>query len=150
MDTDHGEPLPAPAGPFGELSLTNVAETVGLGVSSLSNIETGQRNASLPVVLRLCRALYLRVEEVLDPRPETLGWRGPALSSNEWAAGELSLQLLTNSEESRVALISATLPFGHQCHLHGAPAGVLTVIQKSGCSLIRSSKLRKFFGPATH
>lgn len=128
------------------LSLTSAAEAAGLAVSSLSNIESG-KNASLPVVVRLCRALSLRVEEVVDPNQETMGWKGPAMSSVDRQAQELSVQLLTNPKESAVGVVSATLPSGHGCHLEGTPAGVLTIIQKSGCSIIRSQQTEEVLNP---
>lgn len=122
------------------LSLNNVAESVGLDVGYLSYIETGQRNASLQVVVHLCRVLVLPVEEVFSTNPETLGWKGPGVGSVEADVQGLSLQLLTDPKESRLAIVSATLPFGQPCHLDGLQGGVLTAVQGVGCSILRSEK----------
>ena len=121
------------------LSARCVADAVGLAVSSLSNIEAGQRSPSLHVLVRLSKELSLPVAEILDGAPEKLGRKIHARLFSADDQPGLQLQRLTDPKEPRVAIIDSSLAFGPPCHIDGL-VGVLTAIQKSGISILRCNE----------
>jgi transcriptional regulator with XRE-family HTH domain len=54
-----------------DTTLTQLAETTGISISTLSRLESGQRRATLELLLPLTRALQVPLDSLLDEPPST-------------------------------------------------------------------------------
>lgn len=61
------------------MSQSQLAETVGISVTHLSHIETGNTKLSLPVLVALARALEVRTDDLLFAKPSD-----KELTKKEW------------------------------------------------------------------
>ncbi|WP_369140997.1 helix-turn-helix domain-containing protein [Modestobacter versicolor] len=54
-----------------DTTLTQLSETTGISISTLSRLESGQRKATLELLLPLTRALQVPLDQLLDEPPST-------------------------------------------------------------------------------
>lgn len=82
-----------------ELSQEQLAEAVGISVTHMSHIETGNTKLSLPVLVELARALDVQTDALLYDKPESL--RGST-------TGEI-LRLLENCTPQELLILEDVL-----------------------------------------
>ena len=117
-----------------DTTLTQLSETTGISVSTLSRLESGQRRATLELLLPLTRALQVPLDQLLDDPPSRdPGQPGgdlramadlgpPALSPGaEWGAEKVKEAIPGLIKEHYVSLRPETLRVGgHPSSLRGS------------------------------
>lgn len=94
------------------LTQARLAEKAGIPRATLSLLESGAANPTLSVVLRVCAALGVRLEELLEPPPsETVVYRAAELPQKR-RGRSLVRKLLPRSLEG-VELEEIVVPSGH-------------------------------------
>ncbi len=93
------------------LTQARLAEKAGIPRPTLSLLESGDANPTLAVVLRVCRALGVRLEELLDPPPsDTTVYRGVELPEKK--RGRCLVRKLLPQSLEGVELEEIVIPSG--------------------------------------